>query len=369
MVAHGNERYLPYFATVFGIVFTDLLIGVLIGLGVASIYLVHSNLKRPSRVIHERHISGEVIRIILANQVSFLNRANLVRLLESIPRGGHVLLDASTTDYIDPDILELIRDFEIEMAPARNIQVSRVGFQERYKLEDRVLYVDYATRELQDQMQPRQVLMILQDGNERFRTGRRLNRDLSREMTSTATGQFPLAVILSCIDSRTPGEIIFDLGLGDIFSIRIAGNVAKDKVLGSLEYACAVAKSKLIVVLGHTRCGAVTSAVDLTIRGQSALEATGCQHLDSLVNEIQQSIPVVTSSHTISATPEFIDLVAEENVRRTLTKIREQSQTLRRLEAEGQIAMVGGIYDVSSGSVKFFDLPTEWTVPHADSLA
>jgi MFS superfamily sulfate permease-like transporter len=361
MVAHGNERYLPYFATVLGIVFTDLLIGVLIGLAVASVYIIRSNLKRPSRVIHERHISGEVTRIILANQVSFLNRANLLRLLNSIPRGGHVLLDASMTDYIDPDILELIDDFQTEMAPARNITVSLVGFQDRYNLEDRVLYVDYATRELQEKMEPRQVLTILQEGNERFRTGRRLNRDLSRDVTGTAAGQFPLAAVLTCIDSRTPAEIIFDLGLGDIFSIRIAGNVAKEKVLGSLEYACAVAKSKLILVLGHTRCGAVSAAVDLTIRGQTALEATGCDHLDALVSEIQRAIPAVTCSHALAATPEFIDCVAEANVRRTIGKIREQSQVLHRLEQQGAIAIVGGIYDIQSGTVRFLDLPAEWT--------
>jgi len=370
MVAHGNERYLPYFATVLGIVFTDLLIGVLIGLAVASVYIIRSNLKRPSRVIHEHHISGEVTRIILANQVSFLNRANLLRLFNSIPRGGHVLLDATSTDYIDPDILELIDDFQTEMAPARNIAVSLVGFQDRYNLEDRVLYVDYATRELQEKIQPHQVLSLLRDGNERFRTGRRLNRDLSRDVTGTAAGQYPLAAVLACIDSRTPAEILFDLGIGDIFSIRIAGHVAKEKVLGSLEYACAVANSKLILVLGHTRCGAVSAAVDFKIRGKTALEVTGCNHLDALISEIQQSIPLVANSHTpTTVTPEFIDLVVEANVRRTIQKIREQSLTLRRLEHEGRIAIVGGIYDIQSGAVRFIELPVGWSVSPDHAVA
>ena len=125
--------------------------------------------------------------------------------------------------------------------------------------------MDYSTRELQNALTPQQVLQILKDGHERFRTGRRLTRDLGRQVNATADGQHPLAVVLSCIDSRTPAELIFDLGMGDIFSVRIAGNVTSRKVLASVEYGCAVAGAKLILVMGHTRCGAVTAAVNLIV--------------------------------------------------------------------------------------------------------
>src|SRR5690606_31740876 len=157
-------------------------------------------------------------------------------------------------------------------------------------LEDRIQYVDFSSREVQDSLTPQRVLEIFQEGNERFRNGNRLTRDLGRQVDATAAGQFPMGVVLTCIDSRTPSELIFDLGLGDIFSVRIAGNIARDKVLGSMEYSCAVAGAKLILVMGQTSCGAVNAAVDLICSHKTAAEATGCVNLDSLITEIQLSV-------------------------------------------------------------------------------
>ena len=286
----GRYQFIPFAVTVVAIVLTDLLIGVLIGLAVSIGFILTSNLRRPIRRIVEKHLGGEVVRIELANQVGFLNRAALDRALDEVPRGGHVLLDAQNTDYIDPDVLNLIRDFKEKKAPARGVDVSLLGFRGEYQLRDQTLYVDYSTRDLQSALTPEQVLQILKEGHERFRTGRRLTRDLGRQVNATAAGQHPLAVVLSCIDSRTPAELIFDLGMGDIFSVRIAGNISSRKVLGSMEYGCAVAGAKLILVMGHTRCGAVTAAVNFASTEGSAAEATGCQHLDPIVHDIQQAI-------------------------------------------------------------------------------
>ena len=179
----------------------------------------------------ERHLGGDVLHVELANQVSFLNRAAMDRMFNSIPRGGHLLLDAENTVYIDPDILSMIREFKDKTAPIRGVQVSLRGFQNKYQLKDEIQYVDYSTRDLQAILTPAQVLQILKEGNERFRAGKRLTRDPGRQMKASASGQNPLAVVLSCIDSRTPSEMILDLGLGDIFSIRIAGNVLQGKEL------------------------------------------------------------------------------------------------------------------------------------------
>ena len=214
----GRYQFVPFALTVVAIVLTDLLIGVLIGMAVSIGFILRSNVRRPLRRIVEKHLGGEVVHIELANQVSFLNRAALARALDEVPRGGHVLLDAQSTDYIDPDLLDLIRDFKEQTAPARGVEVSLLGFRSKYQLRDQTRYVDYSTRELQAALTPQQVLQILKDGHERFRTGRRLTRDLGRQVNATAGGQHPLAVVLSCIDSRTPAELIFDLGVGDIFS-------------------------------------------------------------------------------------------------------------------------------------------------------
>jgi carbonic anhydrase len=289
MWTEGRTQFVPFIVTTVAIVFTDLLTGVLIGLATSLAFILHSNYRRPLLRFMEHHVSGDVLRIEFSNQVSFLNRAVLEQALDSVPANGHVMLDARNTDYIDPDILDLIDDFRRQTAPARNLKVSLVGFKDRYVMEDEIQYVDVSTREVQAQLTPESVRQFLKEGNQRFGTGRRLTRDLARQVDATAAAQYPMAVVLSCIDSRSPVELIFDMGVGDAFVIRIAGNVAKDKVLGSMEFACAVAGARLVLVMGHTSCGAVKAAVDLFETGNTASKATGCDHLDALVNEIQKA--------------------------------------------------------------------------------
>jgi carbonic anhydrase len=357
MWGQGGYQFIPFAVTVVAIVLTDLLIGVLIGLAVSIGFILTSNLRRPIRRIVEKHLGGEVIRIELANQVGFLNRAALDRAFDEVPTGGHVLLDAQNTDYIDPDVLNLIRDFKEKKAPARGVDVSLLGFRGEYQLQDQTLYVDYSTRDIQGALTPGQVLQILKEGHERFRTGRRLTRDLGRQVNATAAGQHPLAVVLSCIDSRTPAELIFDLGMGDIFSVRIAGNISSRKVLGSMEYGCAVAGAKLILVMGHTRCGAVTAAVNFASKEGSAAEATGCQHLDPIVHDIQQAIDPQTLRLIAQQSPAekgpFVDDVSRRNVARVVEEIVQESQTLGDLVADGRIAIVGAMYDVATGNIEF----------------
>lgn len=368
----GRYQFAPFIITLVAIVVTDLLIGVVIGLGVSLAFILNSNLRRPLRRVVERHIGGEVLRIELANQVSFLNRAVLEKNLRDVPRGGHVLIDASNTDYIDPDVLDLLRDFKEEVAPAHGVQVSLRGFRSKYQLEDEIQFVDYSTRDLQDEITPSQVLHLLLDGNERFRTGQRLSHDLDRKLNYTAKGQHPLAVVLSCIDSRAPVELIFDLGLGDVFSIRVAGNVTSRKVLGSMEYACAVAGARLVLVLGHTHCGAVTAAVDLSCSTATPEQATGCQHLGPIVQEITGAIDMNTCQRVQRYAPEakseFVDSVARSNVLRAVQQITEQSRTISTLVRTGRIAVVGAMYDVATGQVELVSdeaEPKPWTGPKA----
>ncbi len=357
MWSEGRYQFIPFAATVTAIVFTDLLIGIVIGLVVAIGFILNSNMRRPVRRFVEKHLGGDVVHIELANQESFLNRAALSQVLAEVPRNGRVLLDAQNTDYIDPDVLALIRDFKEQAGPAHGIDVSLIGFRSEYKLGDQIQYVDYSTRELQDALTPQQVLQILKEGHERARTGRRLTRYFSHQVRATAEGQHPLAVALSCIDSRTPVELIFDLGMGDIFSIRIAGNITSRKVLASAEYACAVAGAKLMLVIGHTRCGAVSAAVKFLGSRLTAAEATGCQHLDSIVNEIQRSadgVPSQAAGEPPSAEAlAIVDAVARENVLRVVKEIRRQSRTLDGLVRERRIAIVGAMYDVVTGDIEF----------------
>lgn len=368
MWSEGRSQFLPFIVTVVAIVLTDLLIGILIGLGLSICFILASNMRRPLRKVMEQHITGDVLRIELANQVSFFSRATLEKTLRAVPRGGHVLLDARNTDYIDADILDLIQDFQNNTAVAHGVQLSLAGFKDRYgKLEDRIQYIDFSNRDVQSSLNPERVLQVFKEGNERFREGRQLTRDVGRLVDATSAGQFPMAVVLSCIDSRTPAELIFDLGLGDIFSVRIAGNIARDKVLGSMEYATAVAGAKLILVMGHTSCGAVNAAVDLLATHTTAAEATGCVNLDGLISEIQLSVDPATLKQPDQWQPgekaAYANEVSRRNVLRTMRMIRQRSTTIDALIRDGKVAIVGALYDISTGQVSFFQTDESNKVP------
>jgi carbonic anhydrase/SulP family sulfate permease len=282
-----------------------------------------------------------------------------------------VLLDAQNNDYLDPDVLELIREFTEQTAPARGVGVSLLGFRKKYQLEDRVEYVDYPTHELQRRLTPQQVLQLLREGHERVRNGRRLTRDFGRAVNATAAGQHPLAAILSCIDSRTPAELIFDLGVGDVFNVRIAGNVLSRKVLGSIEYACAVAGAKLVLVMGHTRCGAATTAFAQACEPGS-VSLGDCHHVDFLLREIQESIDDglrrLGRNCLVEERGALVDAVARANVLRTVEELRRRSPALQALERDGRIAIVGAMYDVAGGDLVFLDADLEEAPTEPESL-
>ncbi|APZ96945.1 bifunctional SulP family inorganic anion transporter/carbonic anhydrase [Fuerstiella marisgermanici] len=358
MWAEGRYQFAPFIITLVSIVMTDLLVGILIGLAVSILFILNSNLRQPIRRIVETHLDGDVINLELANQVSFLNKAALDKMLNDLPRSSRLLVDATGTDYIDPDVLSLLRDFKESIAPQRGVKVSLRGFREKYHLQDDVQFADYSTRELQGRLTPDQVLDILKEGNRRFRSGNRLSRDFGRQVDATKEGQAPLAVILSCIDSRVPAELVFDLGLGDIFSVRVAGNVIGTKSLGSMEYGVAVAGVKLVLVLGHTRCGAVTSSVKLVSENQNAEAATGCGHLQAIVDEIAPSVLQSPKRNLRDMSPaeveEFVDEVARENVMHTVAVVTERSEVIRNAVEAGEAKVVGALYDIKSGEIEFF---------------
>jgi carbonic anhydrase/SulP family sulfate permease len=358
MWSAGKYQFLPFAVTVVAIVLTNLLTGILIGLGISLLFILRSNYRRSIHQVMEKHIHGDILRVELAPQVSFFNRAALQKILMEAPRGAKVQIDARNCDFIDPDILDLLTDFKEVTSKAHGVEVSLVGFKKKYeKLQEDLTFVDYSSREVQQSLKPAEVLQILKDGHERFLAGKPLVRDLRRQAGATAKGQFPIAAVLGCIDSRSPVEHIFDLGVGDAFVARVAGNVAKDKMIGSMEFACGVAGAKLLLVLGHTSCGAVKAAVELKVAGKSAAEATGCDHLDTLVDIIQRSIDPSQlkdfSNWADDKKKAFVDEVARKNVLNNMTYLRQNSGMLDRLTRENKIMIVGAIYDVNTGKVNF----------------
>ncbi|MDC3218775.1 carbonic anhydrase family protein [Flavobacteriaceae bacterium] len=205
------------------------------------------------------------------------------------------------------------------------------------------------TKEMQSQMTPISSLQELKNGNLRFTGKSALNRDLMQQVNETSTGQFPYATVLSCIDSRVSSELIFDQGIGDIFSVRIAGNFVNEDILGSMEFACKLAGTKLVVVLGHTACGAVKGACDHARLG----------NLTALINKIEPAVAAVSEpqDETLrnSSNIDFVNEVAAKNVQMTIDNIRSNSQVLAEMEQQGEIKIVGGMYDIKTGGVTFYE--------------
>ncbi len=200
------------------------------------------------------------------------------------------------------------------------------------------------TQEQRDKMTPDEIIQEMKAGNKRFLSGKPLHRDLMREVKATAKGQYPAAFVFGCVDSRAPAELILDFGIGEIFSGRVAGNVADEDILGSMEFACKVAGSKVVLVMGHTACGAIKGAIDGVQLG----------NLTALLAKIHPAVEATHYTGERSAKNyAFVDAVARTNVSQTIAKIREKSQVLRDLESAGSIKIAGSMYDLATGAVEF----------------
>lgn len=197
------------------------------------------------------------------------------------------------------------------------------------------------TKELQDSTSPEAAIDRLKQGNKRFVAKENTARDFLAQVDQTSGGQYPFAAILSCIDSRVPAELVFDQGIGDVFNVRVAGNIVNEDVLGSLEYSCKVAGSKVVVVMGHTKCGAVTAACNHVELG----------NITHLLNKIKPAVDSVVKGE---ADPKTIEKVALKNIELSIEQIRSESPILAEMEDKGEIKIVGAVYDVSSGEVCFF---------------
>lgn len=203
------------------------------------------------------------------------------------------------------------------------------------------------TKETQDTLTPEHALDILKEGNIRFVNNIKAHRNLLQQVNETSSGQFPFAAILSCIDSRTSAELIFDQGLGDILSIRIAGNILNDDILGSMELACKIAGSKLIVVIGHTKCGAIEAACNNIVLG----------NITTLLSKIKPAIEKETKTLTNrnATNIPYLYNVTVNNVFMTVKKIKEQSTILKEMEEKKEIKIIGGLHDIETGQVTFFE--------------
>jgi carbonic anhydrase len=347
MYKKGWSQFVPFVVTVAAIVLTDLLTGVLIGLAASLFYLMRSHFRTPFSLEQYRLHIGDIIKMELPNQVSFLNKATIKSALWDIPANANVLIDASGTDYIDNDVLEIIDDYRV-VAGERNVRLNVIGLRDEYRLQDPIQFVPALDRDTQKKLRPDDVLQLLRDGNERFRTGRTTNKYYLHQAEATASGQHPMAVVVNCIDSRTSPEIIFDAGLGDLLTVRIAGNVISREIIGSLEIAHKLG-AKLIVVKGHSSCGAIGLALQ-NEKGHSMGAITG--KIRKAIDDCQ------CGAQHAPAGQAMLEQVTRRNIENSLDEIIAGSAFLRERIARGEMGLVGAYHDIAMRSVQFGELVT-----------
>jgi carbonic anhydrase len=212
-------------------------------------------------------------------------------------------------------------------------------------LSDSLVYADALGKEKRDKMTPDEILAALKRGNKNFSKGLRTSRNYINEQKATAKGQFPAAIVLSCIDSRAPAEVIMDLGIGDIFNARVAGNIENDDILGSMEFACKISGAKVVLVMGHSACGAIKGAIDNVELG----------NLTGLLAKIKPAIKATAfKGEASSKNALYVDAVAQKNVELTIADIRKKSPVLAELESKGAIKIAGAMYNIETATVNFF---------------
>lgn len=350
MYSAGWASFASFIVTIVAIVFTNLLLGILIGLAVGLFVILQKNTQSSLLQIKEKRANGDYLRIKLPQQVSFLNKAAILTMFNNIPSNSNVIIDADSTNYIDTDILEVIKDFQEVQAPDRGIAVSTTGLEARYELSSQSNFITATTLDTQERISAEQILTVLKEGNQRFINNTPIHKDFKHHREVTAKSQHPLAVVLSCIDSRVPVEQVFDLNVGDVFVTRIAGNVINSDILGGIEFACEVAKAKLIIVLGHKRCGAVSAAYDGFTLG----------HFTGVLSKISPAVSLYEqnpqASNLFVDSDSAVDKVACINIGLVQKQLIEDSDIVKNLHATNRVSIVGAMYDVSTGKVSFADM-------------
>jgi carbonic anhydrase len=345
MYRQGLETFLPFIVTTVLIVTTDLLTGVLAGLIISSIWVMRTSSRPKLALKKEVYPDSTIIRLVLPEQISFLNKAALIRTLRALPENSQVVLDGSNTKHIDYDIHEVIDDFTKNLSYEKNISLKLLLADNHQLLASRNDFDNVTTASVQENLKPADIFKLLKTGNERFVNNQPLRRNIKEQVQLTSTAQHPFAVVLGCIDSRVPVEKVFDVGFGDLFVVRVAGNVINDDIIASIEFATLHAGAKFIVILGHTECGAI----------KAACAAQGNGFVRKLLEKIEPAVNEQDSEQLNSN--ELENNVTRANVQNSKRALLSQNSALRQRIEKHEIGLVCAIYDVKTGAVTFDSEP------------
>jgi carbonic anhydrase len=348
----GYGQFLPFLATIVGIVLTDLLKGVFIGLAVSLFFVLRSSFKSPFSLRSEVRYVGEVIKLKLPSQVSFFNKNALQKFLEQQPINSQLEIDGSDTFFLDHDTSELIKSFRDVFAINKNIKLNIVGFKGRYQnlnQQNIRTSLDAQTRSL---LAPEQIVHLLQEGNKRFveGTSSEAKKNYKTQADELVAGQSPMAVVLGCMDSRAIPEVLFDTAIGDILTIRVAGNIIGPSELSSLEIAVKKLGAKVILIKGHSNCGAVSLAI-ANITDDNIAFTT--EKIRRSVEQCGLHFNEAITSSNVNDNPLMMQAVINQNTKNSIMDIIYSSSYLNNQIVQGNVKIIGAYHDIATGLVHF----------------
>lgn len=352
----GWNQFIPFVVTVVAILFTDVLVGVLIGAVTSFFFLLRSNYHNPFFMVNGAIVNEEVIKMELSNEVSFLNKAAIKNTLWNVPENSKVIIDATFSNFIDQDVIDILKDFRTGFAIERNVDVSIIGLKDKYDIGEEMALVGASLQQAKEKSSPQQILDYLREGSERYSSGNLTSKRFRNQELNDFLTANPLAVVMNCIDLREPLNMLMNTAIGDIIPIRAAGNTLDAHLIHSAEVACRVQGAKLILLVGHSENKIVMEAIhEYRMGKQTAL-------FNYLSDALEAGI-VSPASLATKDPSEQANAITKFNIDHAVRQLSTQNSYLREQQAKGDIGFAVAYFDRKDGRVTFTDLYLPCEIP------
>ncbi len=349
MYGKGLEQFIPFVVTTIGILLTDVLIGVLIGSAASLFFLLRGNFFNPFYVERTRSKKRHEIRLELSNEVSFLNKPAIKKILWDLPRKSKIIIDATFTTFIDQDVIEILNDFQNTFAIENNIEVVVIGLKESYSPNSQIHVVKDIEKLRKDLHSPQKILDYLHDGNQRYVDGNLISRRLRNKELMDFIKESPLAVVINCNDMREPLNILLNTGIGDLIPLRATGNLVSDHIIFSTEVACRKQGAKLILLMGHSKNSFIRQALDDHLSGRDA-------YLYPLLEPALNSGEFPQKKLKTEEINRLTDQISSWNLEESKKRILEKNPHLKEQISEGKIGLCSAFFDRKTGKISFSEL-------------
>jgi carbonic anhydrase len=349
MFKKGWNQFIPFIVTIVAIIVTDLLIGIFIGTLVSIFFLLRSNYHNAFFIENTKVFKGETIRLELSNEVSFFNKASIKNTLWNVPDNSTVIIDATFSSYIDNDVLEIMEDFKNTYAKEHDISLSIIGLKEKYSLGKDLEFIEGEIQESKKKSTPAEIYEYLKEGNQRYVDGKLVSKRLRNKELMDFINSPPLATIVNCIDMREPLNVLMNTGIGDLIPVRIAGNLADEEVIRSIEVACRKQGAKFILFMGNSSNNIYAEALQEYAQGKES-------YLLPLIYEAVEENKISRSTLKSEGIFDSVDLITRWNIKKSEEKVIQYSGFLREEIARKRIGMASAFFNRSNGKIEFSEL-------------